>query len=284
MILLVLLMVFSLACGLGLCMLTGGFADLGWLWQLPAGVIGGFLLGAGLAFGFLVLVCALIDPDKPRQKDSPWFRRMILSYVHAVLTVLPIKIKTQGLEKTPKDGRFLLVCNHLDNIDPAFILHCFPKSQLAFVAKREARDMFLVGKVMPKLLCSLINRENDREALKTILRCISLLKEDMVSVAIFPEGRINPYRKLAHFRPGVFKIAQKANVPIVVCTIRNTQHAVRRLKQLKGTTVELHLLDVIPAEALEGKTTVELAGVVYDMMAQDLGPENVLTPEEEENT
>ena len=200
------------------------------------------------------------------------------------MTVLPVRIETKGLEKIPTQGRFLLVCNHLDNIDPAFLLHCFPKSQLAFVAKREAGSMFLVNKVMPMLLCQYINRENDKEALKTILKCISLLKEDKASVAIFPEGRINPYRKLAHFRPGVFKIAQKANVPVVVCTLQNTNKVIRRLLKCKGSTVKVHLLDVIPAEEIVGRQTTEVAERIYEIMAADLGPENVLTPEEEENT
>jgi len=266
------------------CVATDAFAGLHFLYLLPASFLVGFLLLAALAFGVFVLVCALIDPEKERQEDSPLFRAFVDTYLHAVLTVLPVRLQTRGLEKAPKDGRFLLVCNHLDNIDPAFILRCFPKSQLAFVAKREAESMFLVNKVMPKLLCQYINRENDREALKTILKCISLLKEDKVSIAIFPEGRINPYRKLAHFRPGVFKIAQKAQVPIVVCTLQNTNKAISRLRKLKGTTVKLHLLDVIPAEALAGKQTTEIADRIYTMMAQDLGPENVLTRSEEENT
>ena len=251
-------------------------------WLIPAFFVGAFLVLAALAFGLLVLICACIDPEKPRQEDNLFFRNMIISYVHAVLTILPIRIRTQGLEKTPKDGRFLLVCNHLDNIDPAFLLHCFPKSQLAFVAKKETKSMFLVNKVMPVLLCQQIDRENDREALKTIIKCIGLLKEDKVSVAIFPEGRINQYRKLAHFRPGVFKIAQKAQVPIVVCTMRNTNQVISRLLKLKGSTVDVHLLDVILPEEIAGKTTVDVAQKVYELMAADLGPENVLTAEEEE--
>ena len=254
------------------------------LWLIPAFFVGAFLVLVVLAFGFLVLVCACIDPEKPRDEDSPLFRKMVMTYVHAILTILPIKVRTRGLEKTPKDGRFLLVCNHLDNIDPAFLLHCFPKSQLAFVAKKETKNMFLVNKVLPMLLCQMIDRENDREALKTIIKCIGMLKEDKVSVAIFPEGRINKYRKLAHFRPGVFKIAQKAGVPIVVCTLQNTNHAIGRLLKLKGTTVDVHLLDVITPEQFADLTTVEVAEKVYAMMAADLGPENVLTPEEEENS
>lgn len=272
----------SVAAALLICAGTGAFESLGWLWILPLSAAGSFLVLFIAAIGFFIVLCSFIDPNKPREQDTPWFRKMLLRYLAAVFAILPIRINARGLEKIPKDGRFLLVCNHLHEIDPAFLLHCFPKSQLAFVGKKETADMFLVNKVMPKLLCQMIDRENDREALKTILRCIGLLKADTVSIAIFPEGRINKLRKLAHFRPGVFKIAQKAQVPVVVCTIQNTNHVIKRLLQFKGSTVELHLVDVIPAEHLEGRTTVDVAEEVYAMMAQDLGPEKVLTPEEEE--
>lgn len=281
--LLAIVLLLSIGSGVGFSVLVGGFENLGWLWQIPVGFLVGFLLAAALAFGILVAVCYSIDPEKPREKDSPWFRAMINSYIRAILTVLPIRINIRGMEKFRVEGRFMLVCNHLDNIDPAFLFYAFPKSQLAFVAKKETRDMFLVGHALPKLLCTFLNRENDREALKSILRCISLLKNDTVSVAVFPEGRINKYRKLAHFRPGVFKIAQKANVPIVVCTLQNTNHVIGRLLKGKGSTVELHVLEVIPAEQIQAGTTVEVADRVYSLMAADLGPEKILTPEEEEN-
>ena len=280
--LLLILSAASVLASAGIGYFAGAFCDLSWLWVLPVSFIGSFLVLTAVAFGVLLLVCAFIDPNVVRDEDTPWFRRMVIWYISAVLTLLPVRFTTQGLEKLPKDGRYLVVCNHLHNIDPAFILTALPKSQLAFVAKREAKEMFIVGKVLAMLLGSFINRENDREALKTILRCISILKQDKASVAIFPEGRINAYRKLAHFRPGVFKIAQKANVPIVVCTLRDTQYVLDRLLHFKSSKVEFHLLDVIPAESLKDRTTVEIAEQVYEMMAKDLGEERVLTPEEEE--
>ena len=46
--------------------------------------------------------------------------------------------------------------------------------------------------------------------------------------------------------------------------------------RLKVTEVPLHLLAVISPEEYQGLTTVELANLVHDMMAEDLGPENVL--------
>jgi 1-acyl-sn-glycerol-3-phosphate acyltransferase len=194
--------------------------------------------------------------------------------------VVGVHVHPQGLEKIPTDGRFMLVCNHCSNIDPVILLGYFPDSQLAFISKRENKDMFLVGKLMHKLLCQLINRENDREALKTIINCINILKEDKASVGVFPEGWCSLDFKLHPFRPGVFKIAQKANVPIVVCTVRNTQTVFGNMKKLKPSFVELHLVDVIPAEELKGQTTVDIANRVHKLMADDLGPDLVL----QENT
>ena len=131
--------------------------------------------------------------------------------------------------------------------------------------------MFVVGKIMHKILCQPIDRENDRAALKTILKCIQLIKEDKVSIGVFPEGYTSKDGKLHHFRSGVFKIAQKTGVPIVVCTIQNTRQIFKNLAKLKKTDVHLHLVDVIPAEALKGKSTAEISDMVYEMMIGDLG-------------
>lgn len=275
------ILVLSLLGALGICFAAGAFAGLSWLWVLPLGFGGIFLTLLILAFLFLVIVCALIDPEKPQEEDSRFHRVVTNLYIEALVQLLGVRIETEGLEKTPKEGRFLLVCNHLHEADPVLLLHCFQKSQLAFISKRENKTMFLVGKIMPKLMCQLVNRENDREALRTIIKCIQLIKEDKVSVAVFPEGYIHPQRKFQQFRPGVFKIAQKANVPIVVCTVQDTHKIIKNAMKLKRTTVKLHLLEVIQPESFSGKTTVEVANYVHDLMAEDLGEAYRLA---EENT
>lgn len=271
----------SLLASTALCAGTGAFDTLSFLWVLPIGFLGSFLLLAGVVFAVILIACALVDPDKPREKDSRFFRLIVRHVVETIVIIARIRVETKGLEKIPRSGRFMLVCNHLHEADVAILMHYFKDSQLAFVSKRENRNMFIVGKVMPMLLCPLINRENDREALKTILRCIQLLKEDKVSIGVFPEGYIHKDRKFHEFRPGVFKIAQKANVPIVVCTIRDTHHILKNFLNGKPSNVALHLLDVIPAEELQGKTTVEIAHRIHNMMAEDLGDDYLPDPEEQ---
>lgn len=265
----------------GVCLQAGAFCSLHWVWALPVSFVGSFLLLLILLFAVVYIACAFVDPDKERDEESKFFRGMIKLLVPAIMTVARAHVHTKGLERIPRDGRFLLVCNHLHEADPVILMRYFPNSQLAFVGKRETKDMFLVGKIMSMLLCQFLNRENDREALKTILRCIQLLKEDKVSVGIFPEGRIHPDRKFHHLRPGVFKIAQKAKVPIVVCTMTNTNYIIKNFLKGKPTEIDLHLVEVIPAEFMEGKTTVDISDYVHSIMAADLGEANCAA---EENT
>ena len=135
--------------------------------------------------------------------------------------------------------------------------------------------MFIIGKLMHKIQCLPLNRDNDREALKTILKAIALVKEDKASVGLFPEGTRSLDGKLHSFRSGGFKIPQKCGVPIVVCTIQNTNKVFRNFLHLKSTPIPLHLLEVIPAEELKGVTTVDISHRVRSLMAADLGPDLV---------
>ena len=267
------------ALGLVWCLAAGGFGDLNWLWRLPVGFVLGFLGQFVLVFGAVMLMTALVDTDKEQKEDSRVYRWVIRVLAEAAHTILGMRVHTRGLEQTPREGRFLLVCNHLFDFDPVVLLHHFRDSQLAFISKRENTTMFVVGKFMHKILCQLINRENDREALKTILKCVQLIREDKASIAVFPEGYTSRDHKFHEFRAGVFKIAQKTQVPIVVCTITNTHKVLGNLKRLKPTDIELHLVGVVQPEDYAGLTTVALAQRIHAMMARDLGPDYAEAPQ-----
>ena len=248
------------------------FACADWaIWMLPllfVGIYAGLLL---LAVAFLWAICAVVNLDKPQEEDSPFYRRVMHLYIEALIQLVRVRLHTKGLENTPKEGRFLLVCNHLFIADPGIVLHCFRKSQLAFLTKKENYKLPFIGAFMHKILCQPIDRENDRQALKSIIKCIQMIKEDKVSVCAFPEGYTSKDGKLHPFRPGVFKIAQKAGVPIVVCTIQNTREIFKNLKHFGHTDVELHLVDIIPPESYAGLNTVALSDMVYEKMIADLG-------------
>lgn len=270
----------SVAAAALLTVAADGFAGFSWIWLLPIGFFGTFIVLVLLLGVLLLIMAKMVKMDQEQTKDNKFYRFIINEVIFLLFTVLNIKVYTKGLEKIPKSGRVLVVCNHLNDVDPAVLLHYFRKNNLAFISKRENDQKFVIGPFLRAILCQPINRENDREALKTILKCIQLIKDDEVSIAVFPEGYVSLDGLLHPFRPGVFKIAQRAKVPIVVCTLRDTQPVLKNAAKLKGSQIHFHVLGVIGPEEFEGASTVEISDRVHAMMAEDLGPELTL----QENT
>lgn len=237
--------------------------------------VGSFVIFALIAVAFLWICCARVDFDTPQTEDSPFYRKLAAVYVEALIQSLQVRVHTEGLEKTPKEGRFLLVCNHLFIADPGILLHYFKDSQLAFITKKENQALPFVGPIMHKILCQPLDRENDRQALRSIINCINIIKQDKASIAVFPEGGTSKDGKLHHFRHGAFKIALKTKVPIVVCTIQGTRNILKNGLRLKPTDVRLHLVEVIGPEEYGAMTTVALGERIYHDMLDDLGADFV---------
>ena len=152
-----------------LCAVTVGFAGLGakLLWLVF--FAGGWVLCLLLCFLAVWIPEMNADPTQEQDGDDPYIRTIVKLYAPALFRLLGCKIETSGTEKLPKDGRFLLVCNHVNDLDPGIPLAVFPRAQLAFISKKENLSKPIVGKLMLKIQCQLIDRENDRAALKTIL-------------------------------------------------------------------------------------------------------------------
>ena len=243
------------------------------LWVLPVYFVVSYVELAVIALAFLFVLCRFVDLDKPQEKDNGFYRVVMYLYVDALAALCKAKFHTKGLEKVPTDTRFLLVCNHQHLSDVGVLLSCMKKSKLAFISKQENRTMPVIGKFMHRTSCQILDRDDDRQALRVILKCIQMVKDQEVSVAVFPEGTRSKDGKVHAFRNGAFKIAQKANVPIVVCTINGTNRLFHNLKRLKTSHIDLHVVDVIQPEELKGKTTAEIGDRVYEMMIADLGEE-----------
>ena len=270
----------SLLSALLICGLTGNFGTLHWLWILPVSYFGTYLILAALGFAYLLYLCHKVDLSVPQEHDDPHYRRWAGYFADSAMSLLKTRLHTSGLQMIPKSGRFMVVCNHRSIMDPIIVTKYFKKSQIAFISKKENVDMFIIGKMMHKTMCQMIDRENNREGLKTILNCIRLLKEGECSIGAFPEGYITKDGKLHHFRSGVFKIAMKAKVPIVVCTLKNSESILRSAAKLRPVSCDFHVLGVVRPEEYASMTSVDISSHIFQWMLSDLGPE--FAPAEEE--
>lgn len=239
-------------------------------WWLVPILFLGFMLSF-IILQFLMLLVMIFFTNRQKKPKATLFFRFLLKNCLAVIVKLArVEINNEGLEKFPQNTRVLLVCNHQHDFDPAVILSAFPDAKLAFIGKKEIyTEMPFISRAMHRINSLLIDRENDREAAKTIINAIKTIKEDTASIAIFPEGYTSPTCELLPFRNGCFKIAIKSNVPIAVCLLNNTREIPKNIFR-KKTVVDFKLLDVITPEQFEGKNTTEIGDNIHKQMLEAL--------------
>ena len=221
--------------------------------------IGSFLLINMVYLGFWALVSLSVDETKPIEKQSRLCRRGCVRIAELALAYSGVRAEVKGVEKLPTEGRFLLVCNHLSLFDPLIIFVKLKDYNISFVSKQSNLKLPFLGRIAYGAGTLPMDRENDREALKTILCAAEHIKKDICSMAIFPEGTRNRTAEpLLPFRAGSFKIAQKANAPVVICCIKHTDEIEKNIFR-RFTDTELEILELLPAETVKSMKTQELA-------------------------
>lgn len=236
-------------------------------WVVPLIIVGVFLALVILHIAILAISVLLVDLNKPA-RDTNFFRMLVNGFLKMAFPLLRVKVHVTGEEKIPEDETFLLVSNHIHDLDPAVIYYAVPNSRLAFIAKKEVRDLFpFVYKALHKLGGLPIDRENNREAAKTIINATRLIKEKTNSVAVFPEGYVSKSGELLPIRNGALKMATKSQSKIVVCTIWGTKDVPKNLFKRK-TDIYFDILDVI--DTADNQHTAELGEQIYSIMQESL--------------
>jgi len=122
-----------------------------------------------LYFLFLGICALLVRPEKRYTKDSPFYRFLLESATACALKLLRIHVHVSGMQKLPQGKKLLFVGNHRSNYDPLITWHVFKKWKLAFVSKPSNFRIPFFGRIIRKCCFLPIDRENPRNAMKTIL-------------------------------------------------------------------------------------------------------------------
>jgi len=160
------------------------------------------------------------------------------------------RLRVQGKENVPKDGGYVLACNHLSNFDPWPLgMPLWPQRWLRFMAKAElywwpATLILNAAGAFP------VHRERaDVEAVQTAVR---LAREGNV-VVMFPEGTRRKKglvkKHQARARSGAARIALEAGVPLVPAAVAGTDKllSLGPLRIVFGKPIEL---DDLPLDDL----------------------------------
>lgn len=226
--------------------------------------VGILALLCGIHFVFIVLYSLVVDRNKEVTNIHNSHRAVLLYTLKLYFQLAQVKIRVTGVDKVPDDGKFLFVGNHISSYDPMVALWTLRKKNLAFVSKKENLYIKFGGKYIHKAGCLGLDRENNREAVKTINEAAKRITDGVSAMGIYPEGWVNKTGEgLLTFRNGSFKIAKKAKVPIVIGVVNNTR-SIDKNRFRRRTEVRFNIVDVIPYEEIADLKTSEISEMVHE--------------------
>ena len=232
------------------------------------------VLWLGYSVGFFVLYVLLfmllsvfVDKSKPQEKPNHFYLAVFVETIALYFRLARIEIRVRGKEKVPANSNFLLVSNHLSDHDFMSMLTVLRGRSVAFVSKPENFNYPIVGKYLHKGGFLPINRQEAREALTTIREVGERMRTMPISYGVFPEGTRNrQVDGLLPFREGVFMMAKKAGVPIVIVRVTDTDK-VKHRSPWRKTLVYVDFVDVIDTETVRATRSHELSEMVRERMA-----------------
>lgn len=228
-----------------------------------------WFIGIVLVYVILLFIFSCFLRKQEEVSSQPRIVRKLLEETLKFLLVMcRVHVHTEGADLLPKE-RFVLVGNHISDFDPIVCLTAFCGYDISFIAKPEIFRVPLVGGIMHMCCFLPIDRESPRNALKTINRAAELMKQDVVSIGIYPEGTRSKTGELLEFHPGAFQTAKRGKTPIAVVAVKNTE-LVAKHAPFKRTDVYLKVVGVIDKEQVASMQTREIGQQVREMLIKAL--------------
>lgn len=223
-----------------------------------------------LIFGIPILgVEWIIGKFNPHAADLSQLR-MVQWAFRVILFICGTKLTVIGEENVPKDEPVLYIGNHKSYFDIIITYARCPRLT-GYVAKNNMEKVPLLSAWMKRLHCLFINREDVKEALKTILTGIDNIKNG-ISMCIFPEGTRNKTDELMlPFKEGSFKMAEKTGCAIIPMAINNSAEILENhFPKVKKTHVVLEYGKPIYPNELDKETKRRLGAHCREIIAEML--------------
>lgn len=236
---------------------------------IAAGVLAGVIALFILYILFLLICTFAVNPKKEYNTFSRFYHIVLKSVVFFLIRFTRIKVHVTGFEKVPKDQKVLFVSNHRSNFDPIVMWYIFNDWKLGLVSKASNFGIPIVGRMVRRICFLSIDRENPRNAIVTINKAAEYIRTGEASIGIYPEGTRSKECVLLPFHNGVFKIAQKADCPIVVLSTVGTEK-VHKQSPFRRSHICLDVLDVIPADEVKSSKTDVIGAKVLQLLKENI--------------
>lgn len=194
--------------------------------------------------------------EKNPVKHEAYCRKKIVGFCRRVIKVMGMKLEMRGLENIPQEAT-LTVYNHQSLLDAFPLIAYMPNTQ-SMVAKKELEKAPGISSWMKAGHCIFIDRSSPRAGMLCIKQGADLLASG-INVTIAPEGTRNYGGEIAAFKGGAFKMATKAEAPILPVAIEGTYKLFEgNGKRVRGGRVILQVLPPISTKDMTREEQKEL--------------------------
>ncbi|MGA1845881.1 lysophospholipid acyltransferase family protein [Deferribacter abyssi] len=177
------------------------------------------------------------------------------------------KFEVKGIENIDFTKNYIVMGNHLSYFD-IFLVFVALKDKVVFMAKKELFAIPFFGTVLKRMNFIPVDRDNPREAMKSLIKASKMLKEGD-SILMFPEGTRSEDGKLLEFKQGGFILAKRAGLDILPFVIRGTNKVLEK-NSLKIHPFQKTSITFLPPISSEGKKVNDLVKEVRDSIFKEL--------------
>jgi 1-acyl-sn-glycerol-3-phosphate acyltransferase len=212
----------------------------------------------------VVIVIAKINPT------SPLIEKIAAIWSRAWLLAAGSPIEIRGSENIDKNLSYVVVANHLSNLDVMASFLAVPLP-IRFLAKKE---LFSVPILAPAMRAIGIV-EVDRAARSAVHEKVNVQAKNLVangrSLIIYPEGTRSRDGQLKGFKKGAFTMAIAGQIPVLPVTIHGTREAWPPGPSLvKGAKITVIVDPPIPTVGMGREDVNRLADEARSVIAKRL--------------
>ncbi len=170
----------------------------------------------------------------------------------------------RGLENLPKEGGYVMYPNHQGKYDVPGIFSTH-EAPCSFVMDEKKSHMILVAEFLELCEGKRLMMDNLRQTMQVFKEMATEIKEKGRKFILFPEGgyKENNRNIVENFKPGSFKLAQMAKVPIVPVALVDS-YKVYNSPHKGPVTTYVYYLKPLYYDDYKGMKTRDIAALVED--------------------
>ncbi|MBE0657199.1 MAG: 1-acyl-sn-glycerol-3-phosphate acyltransferase [Bryobacteraceae bacterium] len=167
---------------------------------------------ATIVYGSISLMCAPFDNGGRKQLT------VARAWARMLLRIAGARVTSVGAENVDPDVAYVICPNHVSYMDTPVLLSHVP-ANFRFLARKELFMIPFLGGHLKRAGNISVPLEDPRGSLKVLSHAGHAMKQNGLSLLIFPEGGRSVTGELEPFKDGAAYLAIKGEVPILPVTI-----------------------------------------------------------------